>query len=446
MKVWISGALGLLLAWGLALAQEPIPVGEEFQVNSYTTSYQVISSVAADAQGNFVVVWESYGSYGSDPGYSIQGQRYDAGGTPAGSQFQINSYTTSYQWLPAVATDAQGNFVVVWESYGSYDSDPGYSIQGQRHDAGGTPAGSQFQVNSFTTSYQWLPAVATDPQGDFVVVWVSDGSSGTDNWGYSIQGQRYNASGTPAGSQFQVNTYLKSYQYAPAVTADAQGNFVVVWESDGSSGTDTGLSKSIQGQRLDASGTPVGGQFQVNSYTTNDQAGAKVAAAAQGNFMVVWVSDGSSGTDSSETSIQAQLYGVTGTPMGSQFQVNSYTTSYQTRPAVAADIQGHFVVAWASDGSYGTDPGYSIQAQLYDAAGAPVGGQFQVNSYTTSTQDVPAVAPGAHGSFIVAWQSDGSSGTDTIETSIQARRFSTGVIFVDGFESGDSTAWSREVP
>src|SRR5207245_6813289 len=56
-------------------------------------------------------------------------------------------------------------------------------------------------------------------------------------------------------------------QHAPAVTADGAGDFVVVWESGGSAGSDTsGLS--IQGQRYDSAGTPVGGQFPYSRLRT----------------------------------------------------------------------------------------------------------------------------------------------------------------------------------
>jgi hypothetical protein len=41
-------------------------VGTEFQVNTWTTGYQREPSVAADSNGDFVVVWESYGQYGGD--------------------------------------------------------------------------------------------------------------------------------------------------------------------------------------------------------------------------------------------------------------------------------------------------------------------------------------------------------------------------------------------
>ncbi|MGB5479178.1 MAG: hypothetical protein WBO53_19415, partial [Thermoanaerobaculia bacterium] len=138
------------------------------------------------------------------------------------------------------------------------------------------PIGEEFQVNSYTTSWQVYPAVAVEPQGDFVVVWMSDGSYGTDTSGYSIQAQRYGANGAPVGGEFQVNAYTTNFQGTPAVAVEPQGDFVVVWESDGSYGTDTS-SSSIQGQLYGANGAPVGGEFQVNAYTTNFQGTPAVA-------------------------------------------------------------------------------------------------------------------------------------------------------------------------
>ena len=53
-----------------------------------------------------MVVWHSVGSAGSDTdSYSIQGQRYDANGSAVGGQFQVNTYTTSFQFFPAAAVD-----------------------------------------------------------------------------------------------------------------------------------------------------------------------------------------------------------------------------------------------------------------------------------------------------------------------------------------------------
>jgi hypothetical protein len=73
--------------------------------------------------------------------------------------------------------------------------------------------------------------------------------------------------------------------------------------------------------------------------------------------------------------------------------------------------------------------------------------EFQVNSYTTGFQFRPSVGVSAEGHFVVAWTSQGSAGTDvgTYDGSIQARRYLDAFIY-DGFESGDTARWSVTVP
>ena len=293
------------------------------------------------------------------------------GATPIGSEFQVNTYTTSAQRYPSVAVEADGDFVVVWHSLRSADTDTSsFSIQGQRYDASGNVAGAQFQVNTYTTSHQRDASVAVDADGDFVVVWRSYGSTGTDNQLDSVQGQRYDASGSAVGVEFQVNTYTTSHQRHPSIALDADGDFVVVWESFGSAGSDTS-SRSVQGQRYDASGNALGGEFQVNTYTTRNQGRPSVAVEADGDFVVVWHSYGSADTDTHFFSIQGQRYDASGNVVGTEFQVNSYTTSYQLRPSVAVDADGDFVVVWHSLRSADTDTdGYSIQGQRYDGCSA----------------------------------------------------------------------------
>src|SRR4030095_6061477 len=78
------------------------------------------------------------------------------------------------------------------------------------------PLGPEFQANTYTTSSQIQPAVGSDGLGNFVVVWASDGCDGTDTDDWSVQGQRYDASGTPLGAQFQVNTFTTGFQTYPA--------------------------------------------------------------------------------------------------------------------------------------------------------------------------------------------------------------------------------------
>ncbi|MEO1365813.1 MAG: hypothetical protein AAFX50_01465, partial [Acidobacteriota bacterium] len=165
------------------------------------------------------------------------------------------------------------------------------------------PVAAQFEVNAFTTGVQTSPAVAVDADGDFVVAWMSAGSGGTDSDAYSVQGQRYASSGAATGAQFQANTFTTSLQFDPSVDMDDGGGFVITWNSFGSAGTDSSAS-SIQLQRFAADGAAVATEFQVNDYTTGFQDGPKIAVDADGDFVVVWTSSGSDGSDTSGYSVQ----------------------------------------------------------------------------------------------------------------------------------------------
>jgi hypothetical protein len=413
--------LGVLGEPGAAFAISPS--GSQFQVNSYTTGDQVSVDVWRYPTG-FVAVWGSLASGGSDTSLeSVQGRRFDASGSPIDAQFQINTYTTNNQRRPKVASDSAGNFIVVWDSNGGSGSDTaGLSVQGQRFDSSGSPIGAQFQVNTYTTSDQIAPSIASDPTGNFVVVWHSTGSFGGDVLSTSVQGQRYDASGAPIGGQFQVNTYTTSSQRFPSVASDSTGAFVVAWESYGSTGSDTS-TWSVQGRRYDASGAAIGGEFQVNTHTTLEQRLASVASASAGNFVVVWQSDKSPGSDTDVTSVHGQRYDASGAPIGGQFQINTYTTGVQSYPRVTSDSGGDFVVVWTSGGSAGGDTDASALGQAYDASGSAIGGEFQVNTLTTSYQGRPSVASDPSGNFVVVWRSFVSVGDDTSAASIQGQRY-----------------------
>ena len=424
----IGGSLATALAASFAAvpasALFPVPQGPDFQVSSYPAAASSCS-VAKDSAGNFVVVWQSYGSYGTDTlGTSIQGRRYTSSGVDLGPQFQVNTYTTYFQINPAVASDPAGGFVVVWQNPVS----PTPRIQGQRYASDGLPLGSEFQVNTYTSGTERYPAVGRAANGDFVVVWESTGSLGTDTSSISIQGQRYASSGAALGSQFQINTYTTSFQEQPSVAVDPAGDFVVVWQSSGSWGTDTS-GQSIHGQRYASNGSPLGSEFQVNNFTLNDQRHPSVATSGSGGFVVAWQSMGSFASDSSSYSIQAQRYASNGAALGSQFQVNSYTSSRQIRARVAADLAGDFLVTWESDGSSGSDSSqYSIQGQRYASNGTASGGEFQLDTYTTGRQTLPCVASGAAGDALIAW----------LDTMIHARRLD-GIALGSQFQANSYT-------
>ena len=199
-------------------------------------------------------------------------------------------------------------------------------------------------------------------------------------------------------------------------------------------------------RRFGSTGLPAAADFQVNSYTTGTQSSAALAVRTDGSFLVAWESEGSLGSDSSTFSVQARRYDDTGAALGPEFQVNSYTTSYQTNPAVALDPSGGFVVAWSSNGSPGSDAlSWSVQARPFDANAAAVAEQFQTNTSTTGSQRLPGVGTDRTGRFVVAWTSNPAQGLGDPDPFVLARRFRGG-LFIDGFESNDTARWSSSLP
>lgn len=253
--------------------------GSEFLVNTYTTDDQTEPSIAMNASGDFVVAWHSNNQDGSSHG--IYAQRYNAAGVAQGSEFQVNTYTTSLQYQSSVAIDDDGNFVVTWTSH-NQDGD-GLGIFAQRYNAAGVAQGSEFQVNTYTPLYQSHSSVAMDASGNFVVAWDSLEQDGS---GDGVYAQRFNAAGVAQGSEFRVNTYTTSQQRSPSVAMNASGHFVITWNSQ----DQDGFGNDIYAQRFNAAGDAQGSEFLVNTYTENYQEDASVAMDANGNFVIVWES------------------------------------------------------------------------------------------------------------------------------------------------------------
>jgi len=310
--------------------------------------------------------------------------------SPIGPQFRVNTYATGVQRAPSVALLAGSNHVVTWQSAGQDGS--GYGVFGQRV-FDNIPLGGEFRVNSYTSLDQSSPRVVASQFGDFVIVWQSLAQDGD---AAGIFAQRFNAGGGALAGEFRVNTYTTAAQSRPAIAVRGNpGDFVVVWTSAGQDGDGDG----VFGQRYAAAGSPMGPEFQVNTYTTGPQRSPSVAVDSTGGFLVAW--EGHAAVEDG-FGIFGQRYSSTGTPLGGEFRVNSYTTGQQRYPS-AGRFGNDYIVAWQSEGQDGS--GLGVYVQRYSSAGPPLG-EFRVSAYTTNDQSSPAVWYGGGSAFVVAWQSD----------------------------------------
>ncbi len=398
-----------------ALAQGPL--GAEFQINTFTTNNQGSPAIATLPSGAFVAVWDSDGGQDGN-NLGIFAQRYSSAGAAAGSEFQVNSYTTGRERDPDVASNGDGSFVVVWNGQGLISSSPD-TVRGQRFTSSGASLGAEFVVATHTgedVAYPFLsPRVASSAGGGFVVVWQMPGP-GKD--GNDVFGRLFSSSGVPVGPNFQINTYTTGNQARPAVATGPSGNFFVVWMD--------GVKLDAYGQHYDSSGRPSGGEFQINAAPLGIY--PNLTSDGAGNFVVVW---------QSPPETLGKRYDSSGLGLGDEFVVGP-GAGFFTLPAVAADSIGNFVVVWRTEDS----GGFGVTGRRFNSSGTALGSEFLVNSYTTGSQVGPDVSSFASSEVVVVWQSSGG-GQDGDGDGVFGQRFGPikPALFTDGFESGDTSAW-----
>ncbi|MGB3496061.1 MAG: hypothetical protein WBA57_25250, partial [Elainellaceae cyanobacterium] len=369
-----------------------IPVGNEFQVNTTTIDNQNDSNIAVDAQGNYVVVWESDDPDSGNGG--IFAQRYDRFGTAIGGEIEIAADATRDESDPVVGMDANGNFVVTWSDDGGGDDD----VRARRFDSDGNALGDTFLVNTETAGNQDTPNIAMNANGQFVITWESFGQDGDSN---GVFAQVYDAAGNLVGGEIAVNNITNGSQGDPVVGIDDSGNFVIAWEDES---TD---SAEINARRFDSAGNPIGDSFVVNTTTDEDQSTPEIAMNADGEFVITWASFGQEG-DSDSDGVFAQRYNSAGERIGDEIAVNTTTAEDQAQPSVAIDADGNFLITWESDEQDGDDRG--IFGQYFDNTGAKQGDEFQINTFTEGSQDDIAVAMTPEGNAVVVWESFGQDG------------------------------------
>lgn len=194
--------------------------GSEFQVNTSTVGDQYLPSVTGLVGGGYIVARSAPDQAG--PSDDVYGQLYGANGDAVGSEFLINTFTDGIQTTPSVAALEDGGFVVTWEGFGG-DIEGFVDILAQRFDAGGTPLGAEFRVNTFAPEIQASSSVISPTGGGFIVTWTSSDQDGSNT---GIYGQQYDENGAPVGTEFQDNSFTDSYQTYSDVTAMADDDLL----------------------------------------------------------------------------------------------------------------------------------------------------------------------------------------------------------------------------
>ncbi|GAA2098115.1 hypothetical protein GCM10009759_28810 [Kitasatospora saccharophila] len=314
----------------------------------------------------------------------------------------VNSAATGDQDTSAVAADRIGDTAVVWEDDrdATDPADDAHTDVWVRMFRNGTSAYEQKLSAGGTAGTAWRhlqPDVGLDDRGNAVVVWAEDPDG---NGYYNVVYRVLSPTGALLGSG-RANADADGQQIHPHVAVDPDGApgsatavaFTVVWED-----VQTGAAATVKAAGYTGTATKA---YEV---TVNATGGAHhnpdVATSASGNAVVVWDED----TDGNGY-YQIGLVGLAkanGAVTLTRRSANSVSAGQQQHPAVAADFNGDFAVAWESDHT-GTR---GVWARSFTAAGTPGAAETEVSAGTGAGS--PGIGIDDQREVVVGWSVAGT--------------------------------------
>jgi len=242
------------------------------------------------------------------------------------------------------------------------------------------------------------PAVAYNANGDLLVAWTEERAFIRTTYfsetrrieEQDVLVQRFGPSGAPMGDRLRVNANSTGLQRTPRLVA-RPGGFFAAWED-----VTTG---SIVGRALDANGKPVGSDVAVGE--GSGQARPALAANGRNRILVVW-----DAADEHQLGVFGRLLDNNGTAVGPVFRISTTTAYRQMRPAVAADGDGDFLVAFQSEQPEQYLGFFYIYGQAVGAQGGLIGPQVRLYSGSAGAgapQLAPALASTTDGHFALSW-------------------------------------------
>jgi hypothetical protein len=351
-----------------------LPVADEFQVNPYPNYAEIKPVIGIQPNGDFVIAWRRVQSNN----YGVNAQCFKSNGSLSGLEFEVSAYPLfNVDGRPAIGVQANGNFIIAW-SIGSGGNKARY------YHANCSALGSEFVVSTTITEYD--PTIGVQSNGNFIIV-----GSGVNN---DIRARYFNANSSQiTTTDFElVSSLSPSSPYLPCIGIQPGDNFVMSWG--------TGSSVGIYAKRFNAAGSALGSSFQVNSYTYGAQSDNVLAVQPTGNFIAAWRRVEMGGTG--YTDIAVQLFSASGSPIGNEFLANSYTNFSQSFPAIAAQTNGDFMIAWVQTNGPNELPAY---ARRFNATGFAFGPEFLVTPNLPTGFGVTRVTINAqpNGDYVIAW-------------------------------------------
>ncbi len=366
-----------------------------------------------------------------------------AGLSPESGEYPLTGPLPGEQTFPGLSLNTAGGYLV-WTDNGIDGKKMGLGIGAIRLDSSLSPSGAPFRVNQTLAGDQEKPQVAMLGNGGAVFAWQG-GVRGFQNIfarfagpnGAFVTPKDLLVGQVPVLAALPYTTNLatirnnrttlrtvrvprsiksvREFSQNPVVAGLADGNAVIAYSSRRKITTNdqvlvlktvwTGsvvlsntlltpfitavdFMQDVYFQRFTPAGVKVGGEILANQFTSFNQHRPAVAALANGNFVVTWVSELQSGEN--RVDVFARLFDAAGNALTDEFIVNT-ATRHCSNPSVSGLPDGGFTFVWSQWDAL-RENGLDIYARFFDAGGHASSGAFRVNTETFGDQFSPSIA------------------------------------------------------
>jgi len=345
---------------------------------------------------------------------------------PAGPAFAVpTTAVANDQEMSDVAIAASGDFVVVWQHEVTSTN---HDIRFRRYNADGTPKDGIDLPVANSGLDELAPRVGMADNGDFVVVWQTEVTTGN----FDVFYRRFNASGVALDpASVNVDTDSDS-QITPDVYVHGTGNFEIVWDDRPFAGGN-GI---IRFRRFTAGGAALDPDEISVANTGEDESQPRISGGRQGvaigNYVIAWT-----GQTVAEQDVLFRLFNSNGTPLSDATLVDLDQTTNQHDPSVAMDPFGAFVVTYAHEPSAGD---VDIYLRRFSGTSFPLGDRQPVDTTGVVVTDSPDVGVASAGNMVVVYE-------NVTANDVQYRQFNTdGTPRGDARSPGSSPAASPDAP
>jgi hypothetical protein len=401
----VSSLASLIVVATLLMPGEPAVAVEPstwMAANSVATGDQDAPAVAANRLGDVAVVWEDDRD-ATNPGDDTHSEIYLRLFRNGVSSYEARlsaGGTSGASWkhvTPDVGLDDRGNAVVVWAD--DPDGNGFYNIPYRVVSPAGSVIGSGY-ANANAAGQQLAPKVSVDPDG-------APGSTTAVAYTVVWEDIQGTAPATVKAAGF-TGTATKAYEvtvnqaggshHRPDVAVSASGEATVAWDedTDGNGFFNIGLTRLAK-----ANGSVVLSPRSANTLGGGQQRHPAIAANVNGDFVVAWESD-HTGTPG----VWARSFSADGT--GRHAEVPVSTGAGASAATAAIDDQSNAVVGWSVSG---IDP--AVWARGFNPDGTTAGRlpAQSLSQVTTGRQEQLAIAASAWGELALAYTDDNDGNT-----------------------------------